>query len=67
MITGSADGLHLWAVGGGGTILGSDYRGATWNLRTSGTNENLEASFATGMEAWAVGDHGVILKSDTTF
>jgi photosystem II stability/assembly factor-like uncharacterized protein len=63
------DGMDLWAVGGGGTILGSDDRGASWKLRKSGTSETLNASFTTGdnSAAWAVGDHGVILESDETF
>src|SRR5216684_3510326 len=51
-----------WAVGGRGTILRTDYSGATWTPQSSGTTTNLSGvSFVDTNAGWAVG--GTILHT----
>jgi photosystem II stability/assembly factor-like uncharacterized protein len=55
---------RLWAVGSGGTILGS-LDGQHWNNQAGGTKEGLNSIFGTsdGKVLWVVGESGTILRS----
>jgi photosystem II stability/assembly factor-like uncharacterized protein len=50
-------------VGDGGAILGTADAGRTWELRASGTTENLTDIQMVGEEGWIAGYDGVILHT----
>lgn len=54
---------RLVAVGSGGTIITSDDQGATWDARTSGTSNQLNAVCHSGSLYVAVGIAGTIVTS----
>jgi hypothetical protein len=56
-------GDHLWAAGGGGTILHFD--GTDWNEEETGTKATLNAIFGFAPDdIWAAGDEGTVLHFD---
>ncbi|MBU1672717.1 MAG: zinc ribbon domain-containing protein [Actinobacteria bacterium] len=54
------DSSHVWAVGGGGTIL--FYDGSSWKKQESGTTDDLNDVFALNpTNVWAVGQGKTVL------
>lgn len=54
----------VFVAGTGGTIGKTANAGGVWNLRTSGTTQDLNGiAFHNGNTGWAVGNAGTILKS----
>jgi len=53
----STDGSSVWAVGNDGLIFYSNTGGATWGMRSQGT-EDLNSVFILNQSIWIVGDNG---------
>lgn len=61
----SPDGQTLWAVGSGGFLIHSQDSGSTWEVRDSGTKEQLNVVSGTpdGRMIWAAGTNGIFIRS----
>ena len=59
-----ADDTHGWAVGEGGTLLGTADGGVTWQARASGTQLDLtRVAYANAQVGWVAATNGEVLRT----